>query len=158
MPDARDDRPRTWAPLVAAGAVGAVVVGVAVAAFALGGRPGETESAVIAACEAEQARGGGETVVAGDVYDPTGWRDYYAVAEASGEVATPLAEVEQDVIDRWEATADQFRADGEGVWVTVWLLDDDSYAQCTVPVMNGSVDAASAAVGPLEAPPSGGWG
>ncbi|MFW7413627.1 hypothetical protein [Demequina sp. SO4-18] len=158
MPAAPDDRPRTWVPLVAAGAVGAVVVGGAIAAFALGGGPGETEAAVIAACEAEYGSVDGAAVVAGEVYDPTQWRDHYAVVEANADDVTPLPEVAEDVVEQWEASADAFREDGAGAWIIVWRLDDDSHAQCTVPVAAGTVDAARAAVGPLSPLPSGARG
>ncbi|WP_062132060.1 hypothetical protein [Demequina aestuarii] len=150
-----DDRPRTWVPLAAAAAVAAVVVAVAVVSFALGGGPDETEAAVIAACEAEYADTGGPAIVSGEIYDPTEWREHYAVVEEQADVPTPLGDLSDDAVAAWEARAESFVDSGVGTMVIVWLLEDDALAQCAVPVEDGAVDAQRAVVGSLEVEPAG---
>ncbi|MDN4481052.1 hypothetical protein [Demequina muriae] len=150
MSDAPDERPRTWLPLAAAGVVGAVVVAAAVVSFALGGGPDETEAAVIAACEAEYEATTGPAIVAGEIYDPTRWREHYAVVEEQADVPASLDDLSDDDVAAWDARAAAFEESGAGTMVIVWRLDDDAYAQCAVPVADGTVDAGLAVVGPLE--------
>lgn len=150
MSDVPHERPRTWFPLVAAGVIGVIVIVGAVVTFALGGGPDESEAAVIAACEAEYAESAGPAIVAGEIYDPTQWRDHYSIVEANADVATPLDDLPAEVSDAWQTRADVYEDTGIGSMVIVWRLEDDSYAQCTVPVADGTVDPDGAVTGPLE--------
>lgn len=150
MSDAPEERPRTWIPLVAAGAAALLVLIGAVVAVNVGGGPDETEAAVIAACEEPQAQADDPEIVAGEIYDPTEWRDHYAVVETHADVPTPLADLSEEAERAREALAESYRESGDGAMVIVWRLADDSYRQCTAPVADGEVDAERASVGELE--------
>lgn len=150
MTDAEGDRPRTWVPVAAAGAVAAVVVIVAVAWTGLGARPSDVEAAAIEACEAAFARTNAPAIVGGEVYEPNEFRDYYAVVETHGEVPVALAEVAQEQLESWDRLAEQYEADGDGGIVVVWRLADDTYRQCALPVQGGNVDGSQARVSPLS--------
>lgn len=150
MSDAPADRPRSWVPFVAAAAVGAVVLVGAILASVLTGGPDETEAAAIAACEAGHEASGDPEIVGGEIYDPSEWRDHYAVVETHAQVPTPLADLSAEAEAAFEARADDFAESGAGEIVVVWRLTDDSYRQCVAPVADGGVDPELAAVGPLQ--------
>jgi len=149
MDDAPAERPRAWWPVAAAAAIAVVVIVAAIATYALTSGPTEIEAEAIEACEAAHAAAGGPAIAAGDVYDPTELRDYYAVAETHGDVPVPLDDLPQATLDAWDATGERWQASGDGAMVVVWRLEDDSYAQCVVPVSDGSVAAGAAVPGPL---------
>lgn len=149
MSDAAQNRPRTWVPLAAAGAIAAVAVVGALVAFVLRGGPDDVEAAVITACEAEYARGDGSAIAAGEIFDPTEWREHYRLVQDFGEVVVPLDELPPAAVSDRERDAEVFAKDGAGTMVIVWRLEDQSYAQCAVAVAAGAVVAGSAVTGPL---------
>src|SRR5688572_25709235 len=140
MSDAPQNSPRTWIPLAAAGAIAALAVVGALVAFVLRGGPDEVEAAAIAACEAEYARGQGPAISAGEVLDPTQWRDYYRFVQEHGDVEVPLEELPAEAVAEWEGDAEAFGEGGAGTMVIVWKLENESYAQCAVPVSGGAID------------------
>lgn len=151
MSDASEpaERPRTWIPLVGAGAAAVLVLAIALSTMIFGDHLSDTEEATIQACEAEYAGTGGEPIYGGHVYVPPEMRDYYAVAETHGTVPEPLEEVSDEVLESWDAAGEQWVNTGTGPVVLVWRHEDDSYTQCNVDFTANGIQSNSVKLGPL---------
>lgn len=149
MSEEQEPKPRSWVPLAAAAAVAGVVLIGAVGWSLLTGGPSEVEAAAIEACEAAYGETGGPAIVGGEVYETPEFADYYAVVETHGEVPVPLEDVTQEQREQWAELGEQYEESGDGAVTVVWLLEDDAYRQCTLPVRSGEVDATAAVVNDL---------
>ncbi|MFV0634124.1 hypothetical protein [Demequina sp.] len=140
------ERPRTWLPVAGAAGIAVLFVVGALVWSALAGGASPAEQAAIVACEAALDKADAPAIVGGDVYESPEWRDYYAIAEAYGEVPVPLEEMDDAAVASWEDGARAYEEDGDGFIAIVWKLEDDTYRQCVLPVTDGEVATGGATV------------
>ena len=147
----QQSHPRSWGPLIAAGGIAAVVLLGAVVWTVTTGRPSDLEAAAIEACEAQYAASGGPAILGGEVYEPSAFAEYYAVAQTHGEVPAPLEEVDADRRAQWDAAASAYEETGDGEVIVVWRLEDDTYRQCVLAASGGEIDPTEVVIEDLDA-------